>query len=265
MPELPDVEVLKRYLDSTSLHQKIENVEVESGQVLKSISSHELESELTGHEFASTDRHGKFMFVEIDNDKWLVLHFGMTGDLKYYKKEDEKPEYGLVEFDFANGYQLAYVMTRKLGEVRLIDDVAEFIDKRDLGPDVMDDDFTFEKFRHILSDRHGMIKSTMMNQSTMAGIGNVYSDEILFQAQVHPKTKVNQMDEDTLREIYDAMYDVLNTAIEKKAKPDKFPGSFITRLRQQEDADCPRCGGTLERIAVSGRNGYYCPQCQNKR
>lgn len=121
MPELPDVEVLKKYLDSTSLHQKIENVKVESKQVLKSISPQELKSELTGHEFASTKRHGKFMFVELDNHKWLVLHFGMTGDLQYYKKEDKEPEYRLLEFDFSNGYHLAYIMTRKLGEVRVTD------------------------------------------------------------------------------------------------------------------------------------------------
>ncbi len=110
-----------------------------------------------------------------------------------------------------------------------------------------------------------MIKSTLMNLSIMAGIGNVYSDEILFQARVHPKTKVNQLDEKTLREIYDQMHAVLDMAIEHQAIPDDFPANYITPVRGQEDAQCPGCGGKLQRIAVSGRNGYYCPTCQKKK
>jgi formamidopyrimidine-DNA glycosylase len=262
MPELPDVEVLKRYLDSTSLHQKIEDVQVESETVLKEVSPRKLRTELVNQEFESTERHGKFMFVELQNGHWMVLHFGMTGDLKYYKKEEKRPEYGLVEFKFNNGYQLDYIMTRKLGEVRIIEDVSEFVDKRELGPDVMAKDFTFDKFKQILTNRRGMIKSTLMNQNIMAGIGNVYSDEILFQAGIHPKTPVDRLNEDELKEIYKEMYKVLETAIDYQAIPDDFPVSFITKLRGEEEAKCPKCGGEIKRIDVSGRTAYYCSNCQ---
>ena len=262
MPELPDVEVLKRYLNSTSLHQKIKDVQVESDMILKEVSPQKLRRELVDQKFESTDRHGKFMFVELQNGHWMVLHFGMTGDLKYYKNEEERPEYELVAFKFANGYQLDYIMTRKLGEVRVIEDISKFVDERELGPDVMAEDFTFDKFKQILSNRRGMIKSTLMNQNIMAGIGNVYSDEILFQAGIHPRTTVDQLDEDELKEIYEERYKVLETAIDYQAIPDDFPDSYLTPLRGEEDAKCPKCGGEIERVDVSGRTAYYCPNCQ---
>jgi formamidopyrimidine-DNA glycosylase len=263
MPELPDVEVLKRYLDATALHQKIEKVEVNSDQVLKGISSRKIDHELKGHAFESTRRHGKFMFVEIDAGGWLVLHFGMTGDLKYYKREDKRPEYVLVDFNFENGYHLAYVMTRKLGEVRIIRDVRKFIEARELGPDVMGDDFTFEQFEKLLAGRHGMVKPTLMNQGIMAGIGNVYSDEILFQARIHPETSVDVLGEEDLKNIYQKMNYVLKTAIEQQAIPDRYPDSFITKHRDQGEK-CPNCNGKVERLRVSGRSAYYCSSCQGR-
>lgn len=184
----------------------------------------------------------------------------MTGDLKYYQIPEKQSEYDLVSFDFKNGYHLAYIMTRKLGEVRLIDDVESFIKRKDLGPDVWGLDY--EDFRQALEGRSGMIKSTLMNQSILAGIGNVYSDEILFQAGVYPRKPVNELDEDILEEVYRCMNAVLETSVEHKAVPDRFPDTYLTPLRGEEGAQCPRCSGSIERIEVSGRSGYYCPNCQ---
>jgi formamidopyrimidine-DNA glycosylase len=263
MPELPDVEVLKRYLDSTALHQKIEKVEVNSDQVLREISSRKINHELKGHAFERTRRHGKFMFVKINGGGWLVLHFGMTGDLKYYMREDKRPEYVQVEFNFSNGYHLAYVMTRKLGEVRVIGDVEKFVEEKGLGPDVMGENFTFERFKKLLAGRRGMVKPTLMNQRIMAGIGNVYSDEILYQARIHPETSVDDLRESDLRKIYEKMNYVLKTAIKRQAIPDRYPDSFITKHRD-EGEKCPDYNGKVERLKVSGRSAYYCPSCQGR-
>lgn len=263
MPELPDVEVYRRYLNATSLHQEVLDVEVRTDQILEGTSARKLKSGLKHRSFDSTDRHGKYMFVALDNRDWLVLHFGMTGDLKYYKDPGNEPEYTKFLIEFQNDYHLALVMSRKLGLVRLIRDVEKFIQEKELGPDIYQEGFDFEKFKALLEGRRGMIKSTLMNQKIMAGIGNVYSDEILFQSRVHPKVAVHQLQEERLRKIFEATHDVLEIAIEKKADPDQFPASWIIPHRQK-GGECPNCGGEVKNINVSGRSAYYCPDCQPK-
>lgn len=261
MPELPDVEVLKGYLDSTALHQEIEAVDVNDEIVLEGITPDKLEHELVGCTFDATRRHGKHLFVNLQPGDWLELHFGMTGDLKYYKHEEQEPDYTQILFHFKNHYRLAYIMPRKLGEVQLIESPDDFIEENNLGPDALDLDF--ESFKDLLSGRRGMVKSTLMNQEILAGIGNVYSDEILYQAGIHPRTKVKELSDQQLHQLYDKMQDVLQTAIDHQAKPEQFPDSYLIPHRS-EGEKCPKCAGEVKRIEVSGRGGYYCPSCQSK-
>lgn len=261
MPELPDVAAFKQYFDATSLHQEIETVEVHSRQVLEGVSAEELRAALEGRTFESTERYGKWLFVALDDGDWLVLHFGMTGNLKYFMDIDEEPEYDRLLIRFTNGYHLAYESMRKLGEVEIIEDPAQFVEEKGLGPDALSPDFDLAAFKEVLAGRRGMAKSTLMNQRIVAGIGNVYSDEILFQAGVHPRTNFNQLGEKALEEIYCAMNHVLQTAIEHQAIPDDFPESYVIPHRHG-DGKCPRCEADLERVKVSGRSAYYCPHCQ---
>jgi formamidopyrimidine-DNA glycosylase len=262
MPELPDVEVMKRYCDATALHQEVQAVRVRDQYVLKEITPQKLEKRLVGQSFARTRRHGKYLFVGLKDRPWLALHFGMTGHLKYFKLESQRPEYAQVLFLFRNEYRLAYVSARKLGQVRLIPDIDAFVAQQDLGPDVLDPDFDLDTFRRILADRRGMIKPALMDQSLMAGIGNVYADEILFQAGVYPRRKVSELDDDVLKKIFDALKEVLQTAIECQADPEQLPDSFLIPHRH-EDGHCPHCGGQVRKIEISGRTGYYCPDCQS--
>lgn len=263
MPELPDVEILKRYCDATVLHKSIDKVEVQSKRVVEGVSPDELDNTLQGKRFESTDRHGKHLFIQLDHQDWLVLHFGMTGDLKYYKEADAQPEFTQVLFSYANGYHLAYILPRKLGKIRLVDDKSQFIDDQELGPDALNDGLDFAAFADIMADRRGMAKSTLMNQQILAGIGNVYSDEILFQARIHPRMKLNQLDEDGFKRLYSKMKEVLRTAIDCQANLEQFPDSYLIP-RRSEGEECPRCDGQVQRIEVSGRAGYFCPNCQKK-
>jgi formamidopyrimidine-DNA glycosylase len=263
MPELPDVEVLKRYLDSTSLHKKIEKVNLKETQMLDGIKRKDFESGLKGRKLISTRRRGKYLLVEMDNNDWLEMHFGMTGGLKYFKNQDDQPEYTQLLIHFENGYYLAYIMTRKLGTLSLLKDVDEFIREKELGPDPLDHDFDLYTFKQVLQGRRGMVKSTLMNQKVLAGLGNVYTDEILFQARIHPRTKVNNLDERQLRTLYDCMMEVLNTAIDHQAKPETFPKFYLIPLRE-EGQDCPGCSGKVKKIKVSGRSCYFCPDCQEQ-
>lgn len=260
MPELPDVETQKRYLDSTALYQEIDAVDVRDAIVLDSLTPAGLEHALVGQSFQSTRRHGKHLFVELKDGAWLGMHFGMTGSLKYFKNPQENPDYDQVMFHFRNDYHLAYIMARKLGRIRLIDDLQAFLEGKQLGPDSLDIDF--DAFHELLVGRRGMIKSALMNQAILAGIGNVYSDEILFQAGVHPRRQISDLDAGDLRSIYAQMCRVLDIAIENQANPDQFPASFLTPRRSEGDP-CPRCGGDIQRTEVSGRGSYYCPNCQS--
>ncbi len=259
MPELPDVAVFKQYIDATSLHQTIADVTVRAKRIVKGTAVDTLKDGLTGNQFESTERWGKYLFIALSEGGCLVMHFGMTGRPVYFKDMAKEPEYDYLLIAFENGYHLAYDIPRKLGAVRLIDDVDAFVAGKGLGPDALSLDV--EGFKKRLDDRRGMIKSALMDQTVIAGLGNVYTDEILFQAGIWPRTKLADLDDGELRAIYHAMCDVLNTAIDCHAEPDQFPADWLIPHREQ-GAECPRCGGKIEQIDVSGRTGYYCPSCQ---
>ena len=259
MPELPDLEVFKRYIYSTSLHQDIESIEVKDGRVLGGVSAGELERGLEGKKFESTRRHGKHLFVELDDGGWLLLHFGMTGTLKYYIHAGEETTHARVLFHFTNGYHLAFDDQRLFGKVDLIEDPDDFIAEKKLGLDPLGLDFP--AFRKRLEGRRGEIKATLMNQRVFAGIGNIYSDEILFQVRLHPRTSVGRLDGDTIHELHEQTQRVLHAGIEHEANPGDLPDSFLLPYRQ-EGEDCPRGNGEIQKTKAAGRTAYYCPVCQ---
>src|SRR5438046_42848 len=211
MPELPDVETFKRYFDSTSLHQRINDVEVGNAYSLKDISARELARRLKGRRFESTRRHGKHLFVRADGKLWLRLHFGMTGSLEYFKDDRQAPRHARVLFVFANRHRLAFDDQRKFGQIGLLKDVDEFLKKRALGPDALDVDLA--KFRKVLGKRRGALKSILMNQKLIAGIGNIYADEILFRSRVHPATEIFGLNDKSLTNLFRATRYVLEIAI----------------------------------------------------
>ncbi|MFO7915340.1 MAG: DNA-formamidopyrimidine glycosylase [Candidatus Krumholzibacteriales bacterium] len=261
MPELPDVETFRRYLDATSLHRKIERAEVRDTGVLRKVSGRKFSSALRGRKFDSSERLGKYIFVKMDGEGCLMLHFGMTGFLKYYKNDGQEPPHTRILFRFSNGYNLAYDCQRKLGRVRLADDMESIAEEKKLGVDAMDPELDFSGFLEVLRDRRGMIKTALMNQSAVAGIGNIYADEILFQAGVHPEREAGSISDEKMKRIFRVMRRVLKTAIDRKADPDNLPRGYIIPGRE-EGRSCPRCGGTVKKIKVNGRGTYLCPQCQ---
>jgi len=261
MPELPDVEVFKRYLDSTSLHKTIKKVEVKDKKILEKTTAKKIKSKIEGKKFNDSKRHGKYLFINLEKKLSLMLHFGMTGFLKYFKNMDDESGHSRILFTFDNGYYLSYDCQRLLGKVRLIENISDIIKEKNLGPDALSIDIHF--FKDIFENKRGGIKSALMNQKNIAGIGNIYSDEILFQTGIHPKAKVNNFDEILIKELYTKMKNVLNTAIEKNANPDNFPKNFVIPQRKK-DGKCPIDGVALKKIRVNGRETYFCPKHQEK-
>jgi formamidopyrimidine-DNA glycosylase len=262
VPELPDVETFRRYLDATSLHKEVVATDVDSSRILGNVTAPELARELKGRTLDASRRHGKHLLAALDDGGWLTFHFGMTGYFEYFKHEEDDPEHDRLRLSFDNGFHLAYVCQRLFGEVDLVKDADEYVRRKELGPDALRVDF--ERFRELMAGRRGMAKSTLMNQKILAGIGNVYSDEILFQAGLHPRTPVASLDEDALRRLYDAMVRVLETAVAARADPEKMPRDYLMTHRGP-DGECPRCGEPLKEIKVSGRTAYFCPRRQGKR
>lgn len=265
MPELPDVATFQRYFDATALHETIDAVEVRDDRLLRDVTSDELGERLFGRAFHGTRRHGKHLFALLDGepDGALALYFGMTGTVRTYRRADKEPEHARVILRFENGYRLAIVSLRLLGEVRLTHDVDAFVQREELGPDALDGLTDEAAFRAALAGHHGMVKPALTNQSIVAGIGNVYSDEILFQARLDPRTSLDALDEARLDELSGAMRQVLEEAIRHGAEPAELPDEWLTPHRGRDER-CPRCGGPIERIEVSGRGTYLCPACQRR-
>lgn len=259
MPELPDVEIFRRYVESTSLHKKITKVSINNPELLTGTTRAQLEKTLRGNIFKTTKRHGKHLFIGLNQEKYLVLHFGMTGYIKYYRKPEEKPDHERFRCTFENQYHLAFSCQRKLGKISLTQNVAKFCSAHSLGPDA--NKLNEITFRDIISGSKSMIKSTLMDQGKIAGIGNIYSDEILFRAGIHPKRSSSKLTKEEMSNLFQAIRDVLQTATEKNADPEQMPNHYLLPHRDG-DGLCPNCGGNLKKIKASGRNCYICPKCQ---
>lgn len=259
MPELPDVEVFRRYMDITALHKEIERVDVRTRKILRGVSARRLKTSLRGRRFESTARHGKHLLARTDDGQYLALHFGMTGCLKYFRDLADGPDHDRMLISFTNGYHLAYVCQRMLGGVGLAERVEGFVEREALGPDALS--FDLMSFKEALQRRRGSIKSALMNQKIIAGIGNIYSDEILFHSGIRPKTPAARLDEKKLEELFRNMKRVLRKAIDCRVAPARLPNSYQLPHRRR-GGRCPRCGAEWKQVKVTQRTAYYCPRCQ---
>ncbi len=259
MPELPDVELFKKQADK-ALDTTIEDIEVTDSKFI-GVAKSTLDKYVKGKKPQESSRRGKYLFLLMSSSNALIMHFGMTGLLKYSKQTSDLPEYTKCLFLLDNGHQLMYISKRKLGKVEFTKNLDAWIDKTGLGPDALE--ISEADFLSVFKESRSAIKSFLTNQSLMAGIGNIYADEILFQAGMHPKQKTNSFDPDDGKKLYGHMQEVLKKAIEKEADPAKLPDSYLIPKRKQ-GAKCPGCGGKVNSYTLSGRRGYFCPKCQKK-
>lgn len=260
MPELPDVEVFRRYLERHAGGADVVEAEVRDSRCLEDIAAGRFERLLAGTRLGRTRRHGKHLFVRLKPDAWLTLHFGMTGFLRHVS-EDEEPEYSRIVFHLAGGASLHYILKRMLGRARITGSPETFIDEHDLGPDALDLDSG--AFDELLQSVRGGVKSLLMNQARIAGIGNIYSDEMLFEAGIHPAARCGDLDAGARGRLDEARRNVLETAIERDADPERLPRKWLLPHRNEGES-CPRCGGSIRREVVSGRGAYFCDTHQER-
>lgn len=256
MPELPDVEVYRQRCNESILKKKIEDVLVTKSKVLKT--SSKALKQLKDTKFNSASRHGKYLFLRTDK-KVLVLHFGMTGRVSFNNgnnKNQINQDHALLTVRFSDDSKFFFINIRKLGKIYLTDDAQGFIKQKGLGTDAAS--LKKEEFAEKMQGK-GSLKSKLMNQGSIAGLGNVYSDEILYQARIHPEQKTIEHEEITI--LYNTMKRVLKTAIRNKADSKRFPRRYLTTRRKQGE-QCGICNGYIRKKTISGRSSYYCGRHQ---
>lgn len=257
MPELPDVEVYRKEAEKCK-NSGIESIKVNDARFVKN-SENELNKSFKGKHIKKILRRGKYLFLSAEKGVSVVLHFGMTGDLSYLKANEKEPKYTRCSFAFKNKHILHVMSRRKLGYVEMTGDAEEYIREKDLGPDALE--MNRKEFVSVLKSKKSMLKTALTDQSAVSGIGNVYADEILYQAKIHPGERTDRISEKEMDKLFDEMNKVLKTAIEKDADVSKMPEGYLLPSREKGKS-CPGCSGKLEITKISGRTTFYCPSCQ---
>lgn len=266
MPELPEVEVYRQFVEKTSVKKEIDHIEVLEEKILKNTTESKLNKRLAGRNIIKTNRRGKYLFLELDNGKGLEVHFGMTGHFEYVQ-DGINPSSARAILYFKDGEKLVYVDRRKIGHLSEMDSFELMVEDHKLGADALE--ISFEELHSKLSASKAKIKAALMDQELVSGIGNVYADEILFQAKIHPESKASALKPNHLKNIYRYMVEVMEVAIKYIKVQDGYekgrkmlPAEYLLPVRK-EGEDCPGdCGGKVEMIKVAGRTTYFCPNCQ---
>ena len=249
----------RRLLEAGALHQKIRAIDVKDARILNCVSAQYLECALAGRQLRSALRHGKRLFLQIDSGLWLTLHLGMTGWPVFLEKGDDEPRYTRLRIEFEGRSALAFDDLRIFGEVGLTDSPQDFLARRSIGPDALQMDR--EAFLATFSGRKGKIKPALLDQSLIAGLGNLYADEALFQSGICPQARC--LKRERLEALYSAIQEVLRTSLASNAHFEKLPHTYLLPHRRP-GGTCPWDGAALQRKKIAGRTSYYCPMHQKK-
>ncbi|RMG69105.1 MAG: DNA-formamidopyrimidine glycosylase [Bacteroidetes bacterium] len=259
MPELPEVEMIRRYAEGTALRQPIHEVTaVHEGRMIPGGLAR-LRETLLGHQFTHTSRVGKFLFFHLDHGPVLMLHFGLTGDLRYHHDPADAPRFARVTLHMGQGARLSIASQRKFSRLEVAPDVTSFRARRKLGVDALE--ISEAAFAQAIQGRKAPLKAVLLEQKHFAGVGNWIADEMLYQTRLAPDICCHELPDGALPALYQSLREILLTAIDREARYEAFPAHFMVQQRW-EKGHCPRCQTQLVRIVVGGRGTYFCPRCQ---
>ncbi|MEL7625285.1 MAG: bifunctional DNA-formamidopyrimidine glycosylase/DNA-(apurinic or apyrimidinic site) lyase [Anaerolineaceae bacterium] len=274
MPELPEVETIRQRLikgfekSPSILKQKISKVNLLWSGVVAEPDPQTFASFLPGQMVLAVDRRAKFLVLSL-SDAYLVFHLRMSGDL--YLEEQEKsapfrdPKHDRLWLDFESGWRLVFNDTRKFGRVWLVNDTSKLFSQ--LGLEPFDEKLTHAVFYQMLQAHSRQLKPLLIDQHFIAGIGNIYSDEALFSAQLNPKRLSDSLSPAEAEELLKAIRSVLTKAIDQKGASIDWVyrgGDFQNHFQvyQQTGNPCPNCGHPIEKTKVAQRGTHFCPNCQ---
>ena len=279
--ELPEVEVVRRDLEKDVVGRKVTEAEVRpSKNAMRVIRRHgkrrEFTDRLVGHKFTKAERRGKYVLLHLDNGDVLVVHFGMSGQFVRGNKRVPLPPHTHVIITFQQGGDLRFIDPRTFGEmfVTAADELGKVKELQHIAIDPLDHVFTWNAFGAALAERAAKMKQLLMDQKFISGLGNIYSDEVLFAAGLRYDRLSDSLSSQEVRRLYRAMQEVLQDAIrfrgttlDDEAYLDLFgkPGEFQSELKVygRTGLPCRRCRTPIQAVKISGRNAYFCPQCQS--
>ncbi len=279
--ELPEVEVVRRDLEKDVVGRKVSDAEVRpSKNAMRAIRRHgkrrEFTDRLVGRKFTKVERRGKYVLLHLDNAEVLVVHFGMSGQFVRGNKRVPLPPHTHVVITFQQGGDLRFIDPRTFGEmfVTAADELGKVKELQHIAIDPLDHVFTWNAFGGALAERAAKMKQLLMDQKFISGLGNIYSDEVLFAAGLRYDRLSDSLSSQEVRRLYRAMQEVLQDAIrfrgttlDDEAYLDLFgkPGEFQNELKVygRTGLPCRRCRTPIQAVKISGRNAYFCPQCQS--
>ncbi len=277
MPELPEVETIRRDLDKQFLGKRIKAVEVTGSRTLRRHNDPgEFVARLEGRKLAATLRRGKYLLLRLDSGDVVVVHLGMSGQLLRADAREPVPKHTHVIVTFAGAGQLRFVDPRTFGEMFVTVPAAleeEVPELAHLGFDPLEEQMAWTSFGALLSARKTRLKPLLMDQRFIAGIGNMYADEILFNAGLRHDRGSESLTAQEVRRLYRAMMETLQDAIKHRGSSladEQYRDLFgevgeyqrLHNVYDREGEACPRCRSTIVRLKANGRSTFYCDHCQ---
>jgi formamidopyrimidine-DNA glycosylase len=273
MPELPEVETVVRGLRAAVLGRRITGVRLGKTDFIEDPAA--LAAILPGKRIAAVERYGKFISVQLEAENgsarvsYLAIHLGMTGQIVTRRPEESVAPHTHVFLALDDGRELRYTDIRRFGRMRLVQQPLGDALPRRLGQDPLA--ASEAEYRVLLGGRRAMIKALLLDQHALRGLGNIYVDESLWRARIHPARHAAKLSPQQVRHLYRAIQKILRAAIEHHGSSisdyldaEGRPGTYQQRHRvyQREGKPCARCGTRIRRIIVAGRSSYFCPRCQ---
>lgn len=269
MPELPEVETYARELRAFLVGRRITDVAIHWPGAIAAPPAETFSSAARGQQIVNVTRRGKYLLMPLASGATLVIHLRMTGNLNIWPAQRPAEPHTHVVLSLDDGQSLHFNDPRKFGRLWLADDVEELIGK--LGPEPLDGAFTPQELATRLQGRATSIKAALLDQSCIAGIGNIYADEVLFAARIDPRRPASSLDHGDILRLHAAIRSVLAEAIRAGGStlrnyrpPMTGQGRFQDEFRvvRRADQPCPVCGTPIVRIRLAQRSTYFCPQCQ---
>jgi formamidopyrimidine-DNA glycosylase len=273
MPELPEVETIRRALEPHLVGRRFEHVRIDDPRLVRPFDPAVVAAELEGERVAAVERRGKYLIVRFESGRVLLIHLRMTGSLRHAAAGslgDDPYRRAVVKLD--DGSDVAYRDVRRFGTWQLLepDEVDGYLAAR-LGGEPLERTFTRQRLAQRLEGRRAPLKAALLDQRTVAGLGNIYVDEALWRARLHPQRPAGSLDEAELAELTRAIKDALRAGVARQGAslrdysgPDGRRGRMQERFRVygREGEPCVRCGTPIDKIRSGGRGTWYCPSCQ---
>ena len=274
MPELPEVEIIKNSLAEKTKGKRILYVEIYNEKMVQHPNKNTLENEVLGRKIESVDRRGKYIIINLSGERYLVLHLRMTGQI-VVKDKKENDKYLRARFKLSGENYMDFCDKRKFATIAFLDkkELNSWKSISELGPEPLSKEFTFNYLKKSLLKSKRPIKTLILNQKVIAGLGNIYADEALFKAKLNPCKTSRELTIHEMSALFFAIKMVLNegikfngTSFSDYIDANGQSGRYQEKLNvyQQNGKECVDCGTEIKKIKLSGRGTFFCPRCQSE-